>query len=401
MIQTSPPVDPCRLPLSRGVAAMLGGLTQHGRGHRRTRRPPCLLQGAPPSRVVPPKAMEFVAPLGFAATSARRSRRHHGRTWWCAAGTYIPLTGEAKPMLDFTPVRKDATSQVDWISKVPFSFYAVHGTAAPGSAFTVSQRCIKRPGFGNSSTSVTLPGAGTYGLQLFDSVWSEGTSNPQSITIDVFDDGVLAGSFNVDRQSADPAIATELSAPFLFVEGNFALSGGPLEFRNGGSSPQTAALAARIWQFPETYSRPDPLAVYLRPWLHHVREGHSYYLRSAYEVLADGDVRTLVSSAAYRVPWGANGPPPGDYQVQVTGVLQNLINLPRSLAIRIYCGETLLHTETVAAGGSQTVDVAVDETLAFAGGRFDIRNGLADEIDEGETVNFQAADLLVKVWGPL
>ena len=313
-------------------------------------------------------------------------------------------------MVSLAEIKSDAKAQIDFVSKTPFAFYRIDGTAAPGAPFTIHGRGSPRLGFGSSSTQITLPGAGTYALQLFDSVWSDGTANPQAITIDVYDDGALAGSFSVDRPSADPGVGIELASPFLFAEGNFALSGGPLEFRNGSSSNQRAALALRLWQSPEPYSRPDPLAFYWRTWVTRTFQGKPYHLRGAYEIQKDanGDdiLVPITSNLCAQVPFGppAKSEPgllAGSYQVQVTGSLKNLSSAAKTLAIELYSGETLLHSESIAASGSQTVDVAVDETLAFAGGRFDIRNGLADEIDEGETVNYQAADLLVKVWGPL
>ena len=163
-------------------------------------------------------------------------------------------------MVSLAEIKSDAKAQIEFVSKTPFARYRIDGTAAPGSAFTVHGRGSPLLGFGSSATQITLPAAGTYAIQLFDSVWSDGTSNPETIVLDVYDDGALAGSFSVQRPSADPGDGVELSSPLLYAEGNFALSGGPLEFRNGSANTERAALALRLWQFPEPYSRPDPLA---------------------------------------------------------------------------------------------------------------------------------------------
>ena len=117
----------------------------------------------------------------------------------------------------------------------------------------------------------------------------------------------------------------------------------------------------------------------------------------------DGDIRTVTSNLAAQVPCGppAKAEPgllAGDYQVQVSGTLQNLSSAAKTLAIELYSGETLLHSESIAASSSQTVAVAIDETLSLTGEQFQIRCALADETVGGELVNYQSADLLVKLW---
>lgn len=206
-------------------------------------------------------------------------------------------------MVSLNDAKADAAALRDFVTKTGFARYAVSGSAAPGEAFTIHQRDRRREGFGNSSSQITLP-AGNYRVMLFDSIWSEGTANPQSIVVDLYDVGAAAVvvSFSVDRPSADPSDAVGIADPLLYVEDDVTLVG-PIELRNGGSANQRAALVARIWPLPESWPRPDPQALYFRTW-HLTRPvGASLGLFGAFE-LDDENVRRSIKTvdATSQVP---------------------------------------------------------------------------------------------------
>ncbi|HEU5076034.1 MAG TPA: hypothetical protein VFU02_17695 [Polyangiaceae bacterium] len=297
-------------------------------------------------------------------------------------------------MVSITDAKVDAAAERAFTQRTPFSHFRIDGVAAPGSAFTVHKRTQKLPGCTFSGTQVGLPNSGEYRIMLFNAIWSEGTSDPQSVVVDVYDVGASAvvASFSVERPSADPADAVQISGALLYVEADTSLVG-PIEFRNGGSATQRAALAARLWQLPESWPRPDPLARYYRSW--HIRRpaGESYGLLGAFEVEVDAKTGEHIRRSIRRtdttsqVPWNENGPLPGNYQVQVTGTLENLSSSPATLSVRLYSDDDLLHTESVAAAGLETVDVEIDDTFTL-NGRLDVRSGNAD----------QEVDFLVRVF---
>lgn len=297
-------------------------------------------------------------------------------------------------MIDLTPAWADGDAAKQFLMHTPFAPYAIHGTAAPGAAFGVRQRGQRREGFSNSGTEINLP-AGNYRLQILDSLRSDGTSNPTTLSVDVYDNNVEVASFSVERASANPAEWVRLSEPFLYVEADLALTG-PVEFRNGSSNPQQAALVAKLWAVPETYPRPSPLAGYSRA-CGRVRPGKAYGMFGEEESYTDDaghqHIRPVFPINVAPVPFGLLAPAES-YRVQITGELTNLSSSPATLELDLYDGAHdgagLVHTESIAAAGSATVAVAIDETLALSGGWVDVRNGRADDQ--------QRANLLVKVW---
>lgn len=297
-------------------------------------------------------------------------------------------------MIDLTPAWNDGDAAKQFLMHTPVARYFVHGTVDAGAAFGVRQRGQRRNGFSNSGTQIDLP-AGNYRLQLLDSLRGDSTSNPTTLTIDVYDDGLEVASFSGQRASANPAEWVRLSEPFLYVEADLALTG-PVEFRNGGASAQQAALVARLWPLPESHPRPSPIPGYSRA-CGRARPGKSYDLFGDEEkfTAADGNphIRPVFPINVAPVPFGLL-PPSGSYQVQVTGELTNLSSSPATLELDlfdgIHDGATLVHSESIAAAGNEVVAVAIDETLSLSGGWVDVRNGRADDL--------QSANLLIKRW---
>lgn len=298
-------------------------------------------------------------------------------------------------MVDTTPALDDADAIRDHERLTAAAVYRVFGTVGAGASFSLQLRGAERPGFSHSGTELTLPEAGNYRIQIAGHVRNAGTANPQSVVVDLYDDETEDSIYTVARNSADPTVPALFGEPATLADGNpieaqrlrieedIALTG-PISLRNGSANEQTSDLVLRIWQLPETYTRPSPLSLYVLAG-GRVGAGEAYFLRQVGPKIYGFDIdgRSL------------GLPGTGSWNVEVTGTARSYAAGSTNLIIDLYDDETEEHSESLAAAAPSaaephpSVTFAISESLTM-GGRLSIRNGRADDL--------QVADLLVKVW---